>query len=93
MTPAITPAPVQGEGDYEAARRYDKAQHDFVEAGKVDDAARKAAPRSPEEEAQLREAERKGRSHAKGEAPTIQPPVPTLPVAEVVSDKGSSASR
>ena len=33
---------VQGEGDYEAARRYDKAQEDFAKTGKADAKAREA---------------------------------------------------
>jgi hypothetical protein len=39
---------VQGEGDYDAARRYDKAAQDFAKSGKVDQAARDAAPESAE---------------------------------------------
>ena len=37
MTQAKTPAPasLQGEGNIEAARRYDKAAHEFVAARKV----------------------------------------------------------
>ena len=31
---------VQGEGDYEAARRYDRDQREFVQSGRVDQAAR-----------------------------------------------------
>ena len=56
---------VQGEGNYEAARRYDAAQHEFVESGQVPEAARDAAPRSEKEEAEMLEAERKGKQHAK----------------------------
>ncbi|HEY2180011.1 MAG TPA: hypothetical protein VGH15_15685 [Caulobacteraceae bacterium] len=33
---------VQGEGDYEAARRYDKAQEAFANSGKVGAKAREA---------------------------------------------------
>lgn len=33
---------VQGEGDYEAARRYRKAQEDFAKSGRVADKAREA---------------------------------------------------
>jgi hypothetical protein len=33
---------IQGEGDYEAARRYRKAQEDFARSGKVDKAAHEA---------------------------------------------------
>ena len=65
---------VQGEGDYEAARRYDKAAREFAESGKVDDAARDAGPRSAEEADELRRAEREGKSHAKGEDPLLNNP-------------------
>jgi len=58
---------VQGEGNYEAAREYDEAQHKFVESGRVDAAARAAAPRSPEEERAMQEAEREGKSHRKSD--------------------------
>ena len=37
-------APMQGEGNYSAGRRYDKAQQEFVKSGQVDEAASKAAP-------------------------------------------------
>ena len=60
---------VQGEGDYKAGRRYDQAARDFAESGKVDDAAREAAPDSDQQAAELEQAEREGASHAKGEKP------------------------
>ena len=62
---------VQGEGDYDAARRYDKAAREFAEAGKVEEAARDAKPASPEEADELRRAEREGKAHAKGEDPLL----------------------
>lgn len=62
---------LQGEGNYDAARRYDKAQRDFVESGQVDDAARKAAPKNAEEEKALQRAEQEGKSHAKDEDPAV----------------------
>ena len=65
---------VQGEGDYEAARRYDKAAREFAESGKVEEAARDAKPTSAEEAAELIRAEREGKSHAKGEDPLLNEP-------------------
>jgi hypothetical protein len=56
---------VQGEGDYEAARRYRKEVTDFVKDHDIDKAARDAAPKSPEEAREMDEAEAKGKSHAK----------------------------
>ena len=68
--PAGNPADapdIQGEGNYDATRRYDKAATDFAKSGKVDEAARAAQPRDPKEAEQLRRAEQAGRSHSKGE--------------------------
>ena len=56
---------VQGEGDYEAARRYRKDVHDFVNSADIDKAAHDAAPHSPDEQREMTEAERAGRSHSK----------------------------
>jgi len=58
---------IQGEGDYEAARRFDKASAEFVKSHDVEGLARSAAPRSPAEEQSMREAEEQGRSHSHGE--------------------------
>ena len=57
---------VQGEGDYEAARRFDKASADFVKSHDVDKLARSAAPKSPADAQSMREAEREGRRHSHG---------------------------
>jgi hypothetical protein len=71
---ATTPSKVQGEGDYESARRFDKDEQHFVETANVADLARKAAPRSKEEAAQLKHAEEIGRSHAHGGKETASGP-------------------
>ncbi|MEP7099712.1 MAG: hypothetical protein ABI781_04340 [Burkholderiales bacterium] len=60
---------LQGEGNYDATRRYDKAASDFAKSGKVDEAARAAQPGSAEEAEELKRAEDAGKSHAKGEDP------------------------
>lgn len=57
---------VQGEGDYESNRRYTESAKDFVESGKVDDAARAAKPQSQQEATDMRKAEQEGAAHAKG---------------------------
>lgn len=62
---------VQGEGDYEAARRYDEAQKRFVESGKVEQAAEDAAPESAEQARDVERAEDSGKSRSKGEDPSI----------------------
>ena len=58
---------VQGEGDYEAGRRYDKASRDFAESGGVEPAAHDAAPETEREAKDLERAEEEGKSHSKGE--------------------------
>ncbi len=57
---------VQGEGDYEAARRYRQDVKDFVDKADIDKAAHQAAPHSSEEQREMDEAERAGRSRSKG---------------------------
>jgi hypothetical protein len=66
--------PVQGEGNYEAGRRYDEAQKRFVESGKVEKAAEDAAPKDPAEAEAMRRAEEKGKAHAKDEDPDVERP-------------------
>lgn len=63
---------LQGEGNYDATRRYDKAARDFAQSGKVDEAARAAQPGSPEEAEALKRAEEAGQSHSKGEDPALR---------------------
>jgi len=63
-----TPDKVHGEGNYEASRQYNQATKKFVESGRVEDAARDAAPRSPEEARAMREAEQAALLRAKHQA-------------------------
>jgi hypothetical protein len=67
----------KGEGDYEAARRYNKHSEDFIQNNpdKVDQAAKAAriAIDTPEGDA-LEKAELEGKSHAKEEDPAITHP-------------------
>jgi hypothetical protein len=58
---------VQGEGDYKSAKKFDKAERDFVKSGGVEKAAHKAEPKSDEEAREMLRAEEIGRSHSKGE--------------------------
>jgi hypothetical protein len=71
MSKTPTKDKVQGEGDYDAGRRYDKASRDFAHSGRVEPAARDAAPDSAREAADLEQAEQKGKSHSKGEGPLV----------------------
>ena len=63
---------MQGEGNYDATRRYDKAAHEFAQSGKVDEASRAAEPGSAEEADALKRAETAGKSHSKGEDPALR---------------------
>lgn len=53
---------IYGEGNYEATRQYNAATRKFLQSGRVQQAARNAAPRTPAEAAVLREAEKAGLS-------------------------------
>lgn len=61
------PNKVQGEGDYEAARAYDKDQRDFIEKNKKDipSMARDAEQSRDADRASFDEAEAKGKSKAR----------------------------
>jgi hypothetical protein len=55
-----------GEGNYKATRQYNEGVKDHVEHHDIEKEARDAAPRSAEEEREMEEAERIGKSRAKG---------------------------
>jgi hypothetical protein len=71
---------VEGEGSYTGARQYDEATREFMKKGKVEQAARDAAPDSSAEAAEMEAAEEEGRRHAKEEDPALKtgakPPAP-----------------
>ncbi len=56
---------VQGEGNYEAAREFNAAEHKFVASGKVPGAARAAAPTTEAERQAMFAAEEEGKRRAK----------------------------
>lgn len=56
---------LHGEGNYKAARSFGKSLKKFIEDGRVDPAARDAAPRSAEEARELEAAEKAGLSRAR----------------------------
>lgn len=72
--PAAAPEPeprddkpqVEGEGSYTAARRHRESVEDFVDQGRVNDAARDAAPDSAAEADEMERAEEAGRERARG---------------------------
>ena len=59
---------VQGEGDREADRNYRERTKEFVESGRVDEAAERAREQDPEEG---RRAEEAGRKRAKEVDPEV----------------------
>jgi hypothetical protein len=56
---------IQGEGDYEAARRYRKRTDEYVENNDVEKAAIRAAPTSEAEAEEMKAAEAAGKKRAK----------------------------
>ena len=67
---------VYGEGNYAASRRYYADVKKFVDSGRVDAAARDAAPKSSADAAEMRQAEEAALLRAKGkkQAPPIKEP-------------------
>ena len=60
-----------GEGNYKASREFDEAERAFVESGKVEEAARNAAPRSDAEKEEMIAAEERAKRRAKDEDPAL----------------------
>ena len=61
--------PVQGEGDYEAARRYREEVKEYLKHSNVDELARAAMPESAKQERELALAEEQGKTRSKGDDP------------------------
>lgn len=59
---------VHGEGNYEAARKYNERTKDYLDSADVEKDARDAAPRGEDEAKALKKAEAEGKKHAKGDA-------------------------
>lgn len=57
-----------GEGNYKATRQYNEGLKEHVEHHDIEKDAREAAPKSAAEEREMEEAERIGRSRAKGDS-------------------------
>ena len=62
---------IQGEGDYASARQYREDTEEFVESGKVDEAARKAGKVSDKERAEMKRSEKEGKRHAHEKDPNV----------------------
>jgi hypothetical protein len=54
-----------GEGNYKATQDYNERTKNFIDSGKVDEAAQKAKPKNQQEARELEKAEQEGKSHAK----------------------------
>ena len=68
MSDKTAPTPdIQGEGNYDAARRHRESLGRFIAEGKVEPAAANAPPHSEREARELQEAEQAGRAHSQGE--------------------------
>ena len=63
---------VEGEGSYTGSKNYNQRTKKFVKSGKVEEAARKAKPKSEKEAREMEEAEQIGKKRAKGEDPAIR---------------------
>lgn len=61
-----------GEGNYKASRKYNEATKQFVESGRVEQAARNAEPDSESDALQMANAEAQGRRRAKEEDPALR---------------------
>lgn len=73
---------VYGEGNYEASRQYNEATKKFVESGRVEEAARDAAPKSAQEAADMKQAEQAALLRAKEKSPPIEDPQSPDPAIE-----------
>lgn len=62
---------VHGEGNYDASRKYNEATKAFANSGRVEPAARAAAPSDAADAREMANAEAEGRRHAKGEDPAL----------------------
>jgi hypothetical protein len=66
-----SPQNVYGDFNYAASRQYTEATKDFAQSGRVEPAARAAAPRSESDVREMQDAEAEGKRHAKGEDPAL----------------------
>jgi hypothetical protein len=62
---------VKGEGNYKAAREFDEAEREFVQSGKLGEAARHTPPASDKEQREMEDAEASARQRAREEDPAL----------------------
>lgn len=63
---------VQGEGDYEAARRFRKRTEEYIENNDIEKAALRAGPVTGQEAEDMQAAEAEAKRRAKGEDPALR---------------------
>jgi hypothetical protein len=63
---------IQGEGDYQAAKRFRKRSEEYVANNDIEKAALRAAPETSEEAEAMKAAEAAGMKRAKGEDPALR---------------------
>lgn len=73
---------VHGEGNYQASRQYNEATKRFVESGRVEEAARQAAPANAKEALEMKQAEQAALLRAKESPPMKEPPARKLPIED-----------
>jgi len=83
---------VQGEGNYEATRKYNEGLRNFIRSGRVGRAARDAEPTNDADELQMAAAETEGKRHAKEEDPALRGQMPKAPVVTKPDDGSSSVA-
>jgi len=68
---------VYGEGNYDASRKYNDATKKFVKSGRVGQAARDAAPKTPRDAAEMEQAEKAALLRSREKKPPVkEPPTP-----------------
>ncbi len=73
---------VYGEGNYEATRQFNESSKKFVDSGRVDQAARDAAPKNEREAAEMKQAEQAALLRAKEKDPAVKEPAKRTPEVE-----------
>jgi len=67
---------IQGEGDYDAARKFNDSEAAFVKSGRVEEAARNAEPKSVGEAEEMARAEEAGKRRSRAGHAAVPGDVP-----------------
>jgi len=81
-----------GEGNYEATRKYNEGVRNFIRSGRVEPAARGAAPTTEADELQMAAAESEGKRRAKEEDPSLRGSMPKAPARTKPDDTSSTTA-